>query len=108
MNFEQLLKKQGGFTLNLINGKAPTTGYVVAVSKDSEHVMDPERTDVNMEIDDYIMTWQPEWIGGWMYQGRAYIDAVEVFDGLDAAIDAARERDQLAIFDVETGEVIDL
>ena len=45
-------------------------------------------------------------VGTWQHEGRVYVDAVDVFSDLDAALAAARSRDQLAVWDAQNGAVI--
>lgn len=103
------LQEGGGFTIHDPSGQVPTSGWVVALSKDTEYTFDmnlpPERWDE--EIRRYRAEHWKElqdpstFFGGWVDEGKVYLDISQVVDDRDEAVRRARERDQLAIFHLD-------
>ena len=110
--FEAL--KSGGFTIHDPSGEVPTSGWVVALSKDTERSfpfnVSPSRAQ--REIRKYRSQHWKElqdpstFYGGWLDGDQAYLDISQVFDDKEEAIRAGRERDQLAIFHLDTFETL--
>lgn len=45
-------------------------------------------------------------LGAWMHKGRVYVEPVDVMQDKGRAIEAGRERGEIAIFDLNTGTEI--
>lgn len=98
-----------GFTVSMKDGSAPSGGYVVAKPNAESLVLDADDIDMG-KIRDWAERHQGEsHLGGWLDTdaGKYVLDPVEVIDDRDAAIAAGRERNQKAIFDLNTFEEID-
>lgn len=46
------------------------------------------------------------WVGTWVHEDHVYVDGSQWFIHRDDAVAVARERNQLAVYDVATGESI--
>lgn len=105
------LKENEGFTMSRV-GDVPTTGYIVAIAGhsgvyDADILNDRDRfidaVDKWLEAEAEALDGQGVYIGGWYdtQNQKVVFDAVEHFSDREEAIRAGRERDQIAIWDLE-------
>lgn len=99
----------GGFTLDL-DGDAPTEGFAVAVYPEAEEVIEAPTVQLIVE---YIVRWAPTLIrdprarlGGWVSEGKLYLDISAVYHDRDEALKVARANKQKAIYDLGAGAEI--
>jgi hypothetical protein len=113
----------GGATIDIETGQVmtlPDGGYVVAIGAPYEWIIESPHNDFNHRVIDAIQQYfnhaelwandlhaaTPIHMGVWADDGRLYLDLVQVTTDIDIAMQAARERKQLAIFDTTTGQDI--
>lgn len=108
MNLVKELKENGGFTL--IGGEQPLSGFCVGV-KGYELVLSGLEAVGTRTLEVYAAG-LPAGVGfgGWLDSetGLVYLDAVEVFADEAEAVQAGKERGELAIFNLSTLEEIRL
>lgn len=89
----------------------PTTGYTVGIDRYGK-IINSEQPNAVEEVKDYITQHHLDGagIGLWVDQdtGILYLDVVLVFYDKDQALRYAVEQSQLAIYDIENDEVIDV
>lgn len=111
--FNKRLLTQGGATFNLNTGQIDCDkGYGVSLEEHEQVFLKDEYTEedlkkfllknVGLLYDDDIE------VGGWIEEGKVYLDLTEVIEDKSEAITKAVNRNQLAIFDFEKKEVIEL
>jgi len=106
------LETDGGFSESL-DGQSPSGGYMVALDKNAEAVYDSENL-TDADILDFVMEHydplnKPDaYLGGWLDtdEGKVYLDVSFNIQDRDEALAAAAEADQLAIYDLGSGESI--
>lgn len=115
----------GGATIDIDTGAVmtlPDGGYVVAIGAPYEWCIESTHCDFTHVVIDAIQqffnhaaTWArdlhaatPIHMGVWVdgETDKLYLDLVQVTTDIDIAMQAARERNQLAIFDTTTGQDI--
>lgn len=101
----------GGASINVTTGTTPNSGYMVSRAG-SEVVIDGELTRDGLEQftqayheeldnpDTYLGVWEDD------ETGLVYLDISDNLDNLDNAMALGVERDQLAIYAVDSGETI--
>lgn len=115
----EVAESQGGFTYNPVRFKdrdAPKEGFALSISPENEkRILLSERRDIIKEqIKQYVRDHRAEikqsgnFLGGWIENGRLYLDISKVMRNKDEAMKAARAAKQLAIFDLVKGETINL
>jgi hypothetical protein len=120
-NLSGRLHAQGGFTVDAITRKAFTSGLVVAYPErsavhDAAKFFSADRAGRREIVKDFIRANAELFesghahIGGWhdKEHGKVVFDPVEVFppSEREAAISAGRERDQVAIYDLDSKKEI--
>ncbi len=110
------VRTAGGFTVNRMTGDMPTEGIAVAHPPQHSLVLSLSDLADSKKVDRYLkrkraMLSQPNtYLGGWLNKAekKVYIDIVEVFPPgqKEAAIQAGRDRNQLAVFDLGSFEEI--
>jgi hypothetical protein len=111
--------KSGGFTYNPVRWKdrePPKNGFALSVRKDTEKVVDlsAKRDELRKQLKQYIhehradIKAQGNFLGGWIDNGKLYLDISKVVGERQKAIELAQKADQLAIFDLGKGETIDV
>lgn len=106
------IQSQGGVTISL-NGKVPESGFVVAgvtdeSGKRTECVF--EKAITAADVADYMKTYSPIlskpgfYLGGWKdgNTGKVYLDTPEVLDDKNVALQVAKSRGELAVFDLSS------
>jgi hypothetical protein len=108
---QHAVTKDGGFTFHDHVGDGPKNGFMVSVQKDTEHAI-PVR-DLTPEIlADYRDVHQADladpknFLGGWVYKGKAYLDISRHVEDRNEAMDLARQHKQLGIYDIGKGETL--
>lgn len=101
------LETEGGFTMSLA-GDPQTSGYAVAPAKETERVYDSAtwgETDLDEYIDEHwdLLTRERAKLGGWIHEGKVYLDVAIVVDDYDEALRLATAGDQIAFFDLANG-----
>lgn len=122
---ENILKNPNGFTID-IHGKdqAHKKAYAISRHKNFELILDSHTIvmskytsiviiaewlkDIQRLLPLPLGSWMSQFncIGGWLYNGRIYLDVTTVFDKdsltLESAHRIARDANQIAFFDLET------
>jgi hypothetical protein len=107
----QLLKDNGGFTYQPLLNESPSDGFMVSPYKDCEFVL-PVAEVSGLKLMKYmrghrkLLTQKDHYMGGWVDDGKAYID-ISVRRGSKAeALTLAKKHSQLAIFDLKAMETV--
>ena len=113
--------KEGGFTYNPVrikNRAAPAKGYALSLRKDTERVIDIKagREAVKKEIIEYVRKHREaikergNFVGGWYDEQskKIFLDVSTVVADRDQAVNLAEKHEQLAIYDLGEGKVIDV
>lgn len=97
-----------GATANLINpDRVETRGYYVAGTAASFTVpLKRVKTNDYLDFIDYARSHAAEWVGAWIHGYRVWFDVVDHVPDLEGALDLARERGEIAIYDIERGEEV--
>ena len=109
------LKEEGGFTYNVVSGDSPKPGdeaFAVSYSKTTERVLDLNKMSyrdlVKYVVDHSADLSKPDhYFGGWVDQGKAYLDCSIVKKSESDAISVAQANDQLAYFSFRDMRSID-
>ena len=119
--FNTITKNPEGFSVT-INGKTPADlgyegGYMVAPLKQTEIVFDSKtfsNADVEKLLDNVEALektldgrYAEVYAGGWLENGKYYLDASVRIDNLDDALYIAQSGNQLGIFDLKEFKTID-
>jgi hypothetical protein len=107
------LQRDGGITIST-SGVRPRSGFAVAGIKDKdgnrvERIFDTTKID-NTTIEKFvnenhaILSQPGHFIGGWVNEGKTYLDVSEVLDDKSKALDAAEARDEKAVYDLSNYE----
>lgn len=98
--------KNGGFTFNQ-SGQTPTAGYSVGMYPEHAAILNIETTNVTdvvnwMTLNKSLLTQSDNYAGGWVNDGKLYLDVVKVFapDQKEQAIQAGKDKNQIAIADM--------
>jgi hypothetical protein len=99
------LTKDGGFTLHDHVGDGPKDGYMVSLNKDTEEVHDlsefqREHLAAFRERHAQELADPRSYLGGWVHEGKVYLDVSHHEPDLNKAMDLARQHKQLGIYDV--------
>jgi hypothetical protein len=104
----------GGATINPRNQRNVTNGYAVGLGgADSLPQWHADRiTDAFVGAVDAATATAQKMDGGalgaWIHRGRVYVEPVEVLQDRDRAMNVARMRGEIAIFDLNTGTEIEV
>jgi hypothetical protein len=108
-------KNREGFSVSVRTGQAPPSGYMVAQT-DHTHVFPAEILDdhakLTRAIDDMIMaeksafSGKQAYLGGWVHDGKLWLEPSDNFDNKYAAVAAGKARNQISIFDLQTYDEI--
>lgn len=105
-----LTEQQGGVTINL-KGSQPNKGYALSTDKTTEFkVRKAEFSE--QAVEDYVakhfdkLKLEGNHLGIWEDEGFIYLDVSTVYKNKVEAVKAAKEADQLGVFDLEKFETI--
>jgi hypothetical protein len=111
--FIQLLKNNSGVSYNMITKEYnPNKGFFVSLPN-LETKVDLESLKVN-DIATFInkhrtlLQDKTKFIGGWIDNDTVYLDISEQIDNKREALEIGYKHNQLAIYDANLGQVIDL
>lgn len=106
-----------GFSLHPRTGQSPPGGYMVALPGHTHQYPDTVMKDEKQlaaAIDETLMAERvifknnPNvYLGGWVSDGKLWLDPSENIADRDHAVKLGRSRDQVAIWDVQGGQEID-
>jgi hypothetical protein len=109
--------KPEGFSLDPKTGKAPSHGYMVSLPGHTHQYPDSVMKDKHQlaaAIDKFLMDEREVFknnpnahLGGWVSDGKLWLDPSENIADQGEAIRAGKARDQVAIWDVVGGKEID-
>lgn len=102
----------GGITVDKNLNPYTGLGYGVALSKDTEFILSDKSFNVYV-IDSVINLYNDKlsnglYLGIWLANSNAYFDITEIIEDKARAIEKAKEREQLAIYSFENGQVIEI
>lgn len=105
------LLDEPGFTFHDFPGDAPSSGYMVSVNPEAEHIL-PEYDVTSDDLGEYMDIWGWElhdpnkFIGGWVHQGKLYLDISTWEPSLEDAALLAKAHNQIAIYDLTNDQEI--
>jgi len=105
------IKEEGGFTYQPVNNTTPKEGFAVSTFKNHERVFDADKITLD-DIADYVLERWDQFkdpkvhVGGWVDQGKVYLDLSTVVKSRDEAIRLGKRHNQLAVFDLGRLETI--
>lgn len=111
-------KPDGGFTFDPVKGRMASTGYAVSPFPERSKVLDVENLkpkELRKAITDYVAEnmdlaeKENHYVGGWRDPqpgGKVYLDISIVVKDKEEAIRIAKAKDQIAVFDFQTFESI--
>lgn len=105
------LTTTGGFSFHDHVGDAPDHGFMVSLSKSGEQVL-PVRDVTGAVVADYAALHAAEladpmnYLGGWVYKGKVYLDVSRLFLDKEEALAQARTHNQIGIYDIGEGKTI--
>jgi len=103
-------KKDKGATYNLETGEInPKSGYFVGI-KGTEYKLGNEAKDIQnfVLMNSVHLSDRNNFVGSWVENGLLYLDIVVMFDSLKEAKKEGVNRGQLAIYDANNKNVIEL
>ena len=104
------LNPDGGFSVNLISGKRPDSGFMVSIAG-CERVYDLVDVDAAALVN-YIDEFKPVlerpglFLGAWVNGCLVYLDVSINVENRDKALEIGRDNNQLAIYDLAANESI--
>ena len=111
--FDQTISN-GGVTIKLDNKAIPKKGFVVSPYKQSEKII-PIENFTKEEVVNYIkesvnLKNDSHYLGLWKdpQSGKVYLDTVVLKENKEDAHNLAKQNEQLAFYDLERGETINL
>lgn len=106
-----------GFSWDFRNECAPTAGYAVSCSKDTEVVLD--HCPTALEIADYVIEHSfellegnigeyemPKVLGLWEDSGKWYLDISDIAENLEDALYFGKLYSQIAVFDIANFQTV--
>ena len=112
IDIKELTLKQGGCSIQpYYGGKTPDKGYMVALQGHERVISTVEFTSIEvvkyLEEHSKLLMENPNlYLGTWVNEGKVYLDLSENVQNLDIALQRGREREPLAIFNIETFEEV--
>jgi hypothetical protein len=112
-NFYNELVNNNGASYSIVNGILnPNSGYFVSLPNREQQI---NRNDFNTSIlADFInnnsdlLSNENNFVGGWIENGIVYLDVSEQIADKRTALNLGVQRNQLAIYDANNGNVISL
>ncbi|WP_336209380.1 hypothetical protein [Nonomuraea sp. LPB2021202275-12-8] len=110
-------RREGGFSWSPTTGRVPARGYMVAQTGRTAHfpqsILDDSRATARA-IDKYLHdnrdifeNRKNIYLGCWIQDGKLWLEPSRNLLGKTRAVKLARETDQIAIYEVKTGDYID-
>lgn len=102
---------EGGFTYQPTTKETPSDGYMVSPYKGREKVIDGTSI-TSRQLSEYVrrnadLLQDPSnYLGGWVDNGKTYLDVSKRFETFDGAMGAARQAQQIAFYDLKNGTSI--
>jgi hypothetical protein len=112
MDYNELIRTDGGFTVRPYGGQVPTKGYFVALQGLTDKTPVQKFSDLHIlffadKVSDLIDWTDPNFfIGGWLNKGTVYLDVSELVLDRETAIRLGQKRNQIAIWDIANCEEI--
>lgn len=103
------LLHNGGFSVKPATGAAPKSGYMVSIPGHTQIVHgDVDEAHLAKYAADHadVLQHPGAHIGGWMNEGKTYLDVSHRYDKKSEAIKAGKAHNQIAIWDVKKGAEI--
>jgi hypothetical protein len=102
----------GGSSTDLL-GHVPTVGYMVSVYASKGLILPvsqftPELVTEYAANHQEILAREDHYLGTWIDSGRVYLDIALRVDRLEEALELGRRHRQLAVFDLETFETVEV
>lgn len=101
------IKASGGFTFDPRTEEVPKNGYAVGVFPTHAAIYDahkftPADVDAWMKKNESLLKDKRSFIGGWVHDGKVYLDVTHVYphEMKDVAMAVARKKNQIAIADL--------
>lgn len=107
-DYRDAIRAHGGFTVRNHIGDGPVAGYMVSLNKSTERTHPDDSFD-DADVERYRQEHAAElaaenaYLGAWHHDGKVYLDVAHHFPDVESAMRAAREHDQLAIYDLGHG-----
>lgn len=108
---------RGGMSWQPHTGRAPRRGYMVAMTGHTKQLPesileDPDEAAAAvvdyLDANEEVFRGSPNvYLGGWIEDGKFWLEPSENIADREEAMRVGRERDQIAIYDVATGEFPD-
>lgn len=112
---DAIKKADGGFTYNAVTGEQPHSGYALSLHKDRELVLDAKQVSLvtlaRYAQDNRSLLGEPNnFLGAWHnpVDDKIYIDVSTVVKSAAEAERLARDAHQLAYFDLEKGQSVEV
>lgn len=106
IKFIEDVNTKGGASLNLVTGNYnPTTGYMVAIANKEQtyHTLDKVSLKTYILANEQVLIDSNLYLGGWLSDNdgnkKVYLDLSEHFSDKAKAIQAGKDRNQIAIWD---------
>lgn len=105
-----------GFSLDPRSGRSPTSGFMVSLPGHTHQYPDSVMKDPHQlaaAIDHTLMSEKEifkgsdVYLGGWVSDGKLWLDPSENINDRELAVKMGRSRNQVAIWDVQGGQEID-
>jgi hypothetical protein len=110
------MKEREGFSVSPRTGRSPEDGYMVARTGHTHTLPAPildDHAKLTRAIDSMLMAEKPAfagqqtYLGGWVHDGKLWLEPSDNFARMGEAVAAGRERNQIAIWDVAGLQEID-
>lgn len=100
----------GGSTLSLVAGVGtPTTGYVVSLAGHEKRLQRFQNGPISRNFVEYyidahraVLAQPGRYLGAWVFEGNLYLDVSEVHTEIKTAVELGVQRQQLAIWHIDS------
>lgn len=100
----------GGSTLSLVAGVGtPTTGYVVSLAGHEKRLQRFQNGPISRNFVEYyidahraVLAQPGRYLGAWVFEGDLYLDVSEVHTEIKTAVELGVQRQQLAIWHIDS------
>lgn len=104
--------KDQGFTFKSHVGDGPTSGYMCSTTRGAEESfpiadLTPEHIAAYRDKHAAELAKPDNYLGGWVWEGKVYLDVSTHFKDRASALKAAKEHDQIGIYDIGTGQTVE-